>query len=129
MGVAYSDQDQYTRALECYEKAIILNRSLGNRKGEGANLSNIGNIHYFRGDLEEALSAYEEALEINREQEHIIGQATILGNLARIYIEMKMFPDATERLRESLEMFRSVGAQTQMKSIQELIEELGAEQE
>ncbi|MBT5368627.1 MAG: tetratricopeptide repeat protein [Nitrospinaceae bacterium] len=106
-----------------------MNRSLGNRKGEGANLSNIGNIHYFRGDLEEALSAYEEALEINREQEHIIGQATILGNLARIYIEMKMFPDATERLRESLEMFRSVGAQTQMKSIQELIEELGAEQE
>lgn len=129
MGVAYSGQDQFTRALECYEKAIILNRSLGNRKGEGANLSNIGNIHYFRGDLNEALAAYEEALEINREQEHVIGQATILGNMGRICIEMKLYQEAIQQLKESLEMFRSEGAQAQVESIQELIEEAVSAQE
>jgi tetratricopeptide (TPR) repeat protein len=129
MGIAYSAQDQYTRALEHYEKAIGLNRELGNRKGEGANLSNIGNIHCFRGDLEEARTVYEEALAINREEDHLIGQATILGNLGRIHIEQGLIEEAGERLNESQNIFRSVGAQEQLESIRELLDELNRSRE
>ena len=124
MGVAYSAQDQFTRAIEQFEKALEINQELGNRRGEGANLSNIGNIHYFRGDLPEAQSAYERALEINREEEHLIGQATILGNLGRIHLEQEEIDIAGECLRESQRIFRSTGAEGQLARIQEMLDEL-----
>ena len=110
--------------IEQFEKALAINQEMGNRRGEGATLSNIGNIHYFRGDLDEARVAYENALEINREQAHLIGQATILGNLGRIYLEGGEAGPARECLHESLDLFREAGAKNQVERIHEMLDDL-----
>ena len=82
-----------------------------------------------QGDLEEARTAYEEALAINREEDHLIGQATILGNLGRIHLEQGLLEEAGERLNESQRIFRLVGAQEQLVSVRELLDELDRSRE
>ncbi|MDA1000005.1 MAG: tetratricopeptide repeat protein [bacterium] len=124
MGIAYSGQDQFTRALEYYEQALALHRELGSDKGIAANLSNIGNIHYFRGDLAEAQSAYEAALGINRKEGHPIGQATTLGNLGRVFFERESYAQARVCLNEARDLFRGAGAEEQLANVRQVLEEV-----
>ena len=65
MGVAYSRTGRYDRALELYEEGLQIARTQENQRLQAAILSNIGNLHYFRGELRFALKHYEEARAIN----------------------------------------------------------------
>jgi tetratricopeptide (TPR) repeat protein len=63
IGIVYSRLRQNDRALEYFGRALVLRRRLGPATRLAAILSNIGDVHLERGDLEAALHAHQEALD------------------------------------------------------------------
>ena len=66
-GVAYADLGQVERAIDSYEQALAIAREIGDRRGEGADLGNLGNAYADLGQVERAIDSYEQALAIARE--------------------------------------------------------------
>ena len=67
LGLAYRDLGQVEKAIEYYEKALVIAREIGDRRGEGADLGNLGNAYRNLGQVEKAIEYYEQSLMIGRE--------------------------------------------------------------
>ena len=52
------------RAIESYEQALAIAREIGDRRGEGNRLANLGLLVKGQGDLARARQLWEQALEI-----------------------------------------------------------------
>ena len=53
--------------MEYYEEALTIAREIGDRRGEGADLSSLGIRYATLGETERAIEYYEQALAIARE--------------------------------------------------------------
>ncbi len=51
-------------SIKCYKEALEIHRELGDKRGEGSDLANIGVVYEDIGEYDKALKYYEEALEI-----------------------------------------------------------------
>ncbi|MHA1991604.1 MAG: tetratricopeptide repeat protein [Candidatus Hodarchaeales archaeon] len=106
------------RALSNYLDALVLFRSLNNKKGIGICYNNIGNIHRIRGDLKDANDAYLEAIEIGEdllskstdENKHglIIALASRYNNVGLLYTAIEQYEKAEEVLRKALDLDKQI---------------------
>ncbi len=71
-------------ALECFERALDLQRQLGNRRGEAIILGNLGCCYLETGRREDGRRAFEEAYSVNSEINNRRSMAIALTNLARL---------------------------------------------
>ena len=55
------------RAIELYEQALTIDREIGDRSGEAADLGNLGDGYAALGEMRRAIEFYEQALTILRE--------------------------------------------------------------
>ena len=69
------------QALEFYNKALQLNRSIGYKSGISANLGNIALIETVRGDLDTAHNHLLEAQSISENEGIVSGRYFLAGNL------------------------------------------------
>jgi tetratricopeptide (TPR) repeat protein len=60
IGRAYKQLGQYQKALEYHEKALAINKEIGDRNGEAAGYNNIGTIYYSIGQNQKALEYHEK---------------------------------------------------------------------
>ena len=58
---------QVERAIEYYQQALAISREIGDRRGEGKGLGNLGNAYYNLGQVGRAIVYYQQALWISRE--------------------------------------------------------------
>ena len=66
-------------------------------------LASLGQLRYFRGDLEQARQLYERALEVPPDTPFSLGdRALIADRLAITYIQLGQVPRALERFREAV---------------------------
>ena len=91
--LAYNQSD-YVSAQALYAECLEMQRQLGNRKGVGTMLDNLGNVAYEQGDYARARSLYEESLALQRELENQQGIASSLGNLGNVAHEEGDYPAA-----------------------------------
>lgn len=63
MGVVYSVQNNYRRALEHYLIALNIQNRIGDLRGKATNLNNLAGIYYFQGDLGKALRYNQQSLQ------------------------------------------------------------------
>jgi len=108
---AYSEKQQYERALEYFQRALKTTRK-GNPPDLSENasiLNRMGNLHYENGCLDEALRCYEEGLDV----EHIlyakndINLLVTIFNIARIYHNEDDLEYALEMYIKGLEIQRN----------------------
>jgi len=95
------------KAIEYYEKALVITRKIGNHKGEGADLNNLGNRYASLGDIYKAIKYYEDALIIAKKIGDRKGEGNRLSNLGNRYSDLgdahksiKYFGDAVVIARE-----------------------------
>ena len=69
------------KAIEYYEQALKIAQEIGDRRGEGADLGNLGNAYADLGETRKAIEYYEQALKIAREIGDRRGEGNGLGNL------------------------------------------------
>ena len=65
--LAYADLGETRKAIEYYEQALTISREIGDRRGEGADLGNLGLAYADLGETRKAIEYYEQALAIARE--------------------------------------------------------------
>jgi tetratricopeptide (TPR) repeat protein/DNA-binding SARP family transcriptional activator len=70
LGFAYHRSDQHRPAIDCYERAIGLNRALGERSDEATTLDHLGDTHVAVGAFEAAREVWNQALTILVELDH-----------------------------------------------------------
>ena len=80
-GIAYSDLGEVRRAIDFYEQALGIAREIGDRRGEGNDLGNLGNRYAALGQVARAIEYYEQALAIAKEIGDRRGEGAHLGNL------------------------------------------------
>ena len=77
------------RAIELHEQALTIDREIGDREGEAAALTGLGNAYVALGEVRRAIELHEQALTIDREIGDRGGEALGLINLAGAYTDAK----------------------------------------
>ena len=83
-GDAEAQKNAYPSALIIYSRVLEVARTIGDRRGEGRALQNVGNAHYFLRDYPRALQAFEQRLALEREggsEEGIAGALSGVGSV------------------------------------------------
>lgn len=84
LGVLYSGQGEYDRALELLEGNLAVLHGDSDPLGRANCLNNIGGVYYKQGDLEMALKRFQEALPLYTSISDTTGVLHILNNLGTI---------------------------------------------
>jgi len=112
LGLNYYTNNNYTKAIEAFSKALEIN----NKSVEAMN--NLGATSYMMGDLDKAILYFEKAIELNR------NYVEAYGNLAYAYLEKNDLSKAEEVLKEGLKYNPNAAS---LKEIYEKIRELKGE--
>jgi len=95
-------ESSYPLALEYYQQALTITRTLGDREGEGKILRNIGRVYLKEGQDSDALEYYQQALAINREIRDREGEGTILQEIGEQYSQLNQYSKALESYQQAL---------------------------
>src|SRR6266545_1775117 len=69
------------KALDMFNEALPISRTIGDRRGEAIRLNNIGEAYRLLGETRKALEKHNEALPITREVGDRRGEAGTLNNI------------------------------------------------
>jgi tetratricopeptide (TPR) repeat protein len=108
---AYQALSGTRKAIEFYERSLIIKKEIGDRQGVRTALNNLAKAYYSLGEISKAIEFYEQSLEIaqaigNRQDEGIA-----LGNLGLAYADLGETHKAIEFYEQCLEIVREVGDQ------------------
>jgi len=109
IGGALYDLSQYAIAVEYYEQALTISRSLGDKAGERRNLRNIGDAYSHLFQYAKALEHFEQALTISRSLGDKAGEGGDLSNIGYAYSHLSQYAKALEHLEQALTISRAVG--------------------
>lgn len=90
LGMCYGNMGEYTRAIQEYNKAMVM-------KPNSTLSSNIGMCYQRQGDAEKALDAFEYAVELDPEN------ANAYNNIATVYFADKNYETALEYAQKALD--------------------------
>jgi len=84
MGAVQSRQGNYEQARSFYDEALKISRDHGIKTIKAACLANIGNLHYFQGQLDQAHKAYTDSYQMLSQLGDPSGIASVQMNLGTI---------------------------------------------
>jgi tetratricopeptide (TPR) repeat protein len=110
LGLWYVNHGDRIEALQYYERALILRREVGDKRGEAQLLNNIGKVYRALGDHVKALQYYERALILRREVGDKGGEGVTLNNIGKVYEDnLHQYDKALEYYTKSLALKHEVG--------------------
>jgi predicted ATPase len=92
-----------------FEEALVLNRQVGSRLGEGVVLGNLGGLDCELGRLEEARVHFEAALAIHREVNDRLYEGVALANLGTLHRIQGRMEEARAHFEAALAIRREIG--------------------
>jgi tetratricopeptide (TPR) repeat protein len=98
----------FRKAVECYERALVIARERGNARGEASHLGNLGNA-WRHLDAARAVGYLEQARDLARETGDRRTEAFHLANLGEAYHALDRPGEAQRCWREALAVFDSYG--------------------
>jgi tetratricopeptide (TPR) repeat protein len=96
--------EEYGRATELFEEAIVVGREAG--KDAAGSIGNLGFTALLQGDYARAAALSEEAVVLFRQRRHTSGVCVALGNLAEGELGLGQREAAQLHLAEALEIAR-----------------------
>jgi tetratricopeptide (TPR) repeat protein len=108
-GLQLSRQGKYKEALELYEKALVICREIGEKKGEGTILDNIGLVYRNLGQYQKALDIFQQSLTIRKQVGDKAGEGTTLNNIGLVYRSLGQYQKALDFYQQSLAIGKQVG--------------------
>lgn len=85
VGYLFNNKGILDSAVEYYQKAADIMKTLGDKNGVAATLNNIGYVYKSQGDILSALDNYHQSLRIYESINDSTGIANAINNLAIIY--------------------------------------------
>ncbi|WP_394793811.1 ATP-binding protein [Armatimonas sp.] len=102
-------QNDYDVAESYNRQSLEIRREIGDKKGIGGSLNNLGNAAFFQGDHDTARAFHEESLAIKREIGDQSGISISLNNLGNIAHQQGDFAAAKLFHEESLAIKQTLG--------------------
>ncbi len=109
MGTLYSFSGKTAEAIKCFQKAIELERIIGDKGTLAYALTNLGQVYINIGEFQAALKCHEEALQFRRDVEDVAGEARSLSNVAGVFFRLGEFQHALTYSLEALPLRRKAG--------------------
>lgn len=104
IGMVYSKQNNYHKALEYYQQSLALQRELGVTGSRlGISLVNMADSNQEIGDYENALQFAHQALSQFETDPHFVGEAHALLQIASVYSHTSRFEEASQYFQRALE--------------------------
>jgi CHAT domain-containing protein/Flp pilus assembly protein TadD len=107
LGDVYFDLGQYNEALNYYQQALRIRKSVGDRIGSLRTLNNLGRVKVITGNLKEAEQFYQQALS----EANGIGarrlQINTLNNLGLAYLKTKAVSKGLDSFQQALSLTKS----------------------
>ncbi|NWG17994.1 MAG: tetratricopeptide repeat protein [Chloroflexi bacterium] len=119
LGDAYREQRQYMPAIDHLERALAIARETGDKRGEAINLGRLGDTCRDQGQLEAAVAHHEEALDVCRQMDDKRGEGYMLFDLGLDYLALGQPAQAVAYLRAARGIFEALGADHQIRKIDE----------
>jgi tetratricopeptide (TPR) repeat protein len=95
-------------SIEFYEQQLQIARETGDRRGEGATLSNLGNAYYSLGETHRAIEFYEQDLAISRETGNRRNEGDALWNMALALDRLEDRVQAITRAEAALVIYEQI---------------------
>jgi len=108
-GIMLHSVGDYDTALRYLEQSLVILQQIGDRKGEGATLNNISQIHKVRGDYDIALRYLEQSLAISQQIGDRKVEGVNLNNISQIYDAKGDYDTALRYLEQSLAIQQQIG--------------------
>ena len=109
LGEIAQARSDHVGALDAYEEALSLYRTVGNILGEAHCIRGLGGIAQARSDHERAREAYEEALPLYRKVGDVRGEANCIAGFGNIALVRSDHAGARRAFEEALPLYRTVG--------------------
>lgn len=108
IGQVYDDQDNFSKAIDYYLKALITYQSIKDKTQQNlfemaVILHNIGFAYYNKGNYDEAKNHYFQSLKIARENNFSNHAAFDANKIGDIYLDQKNYPEALKLYEEGLQ--------------------------
>ncbi|MGH9364238.1 MAG: tetratricopeptide repeat protein, partial [Thermoanaerobaculia bacterium] len=108
-GPPFMRTGQAQKALKYYEEALSIQRSIHDRTGEAATLTNLGLAYYTLGENKKALDYLTRALPLSRAAGDRRREADILHGMAMSWYVTGDYQKALDLLNASLPLRRAIG--------------------
>ncbi|PID50351.1 MAG: hypothetical protein CR991_01850 [Proteobacteria bacterium] len=108
-GQLHHSLGHYEQALACYQEALVIQKTIGDKKGEGTTLNNLATTTYARGDYNTALEYLQQSLAITQAIGDKKGEGTTLNNISQIFKARGDYDTALEYLQQSLAITQAIG--------------------
>ncbi|ARV57544.1 hypothetical protein BZZ01_01845 [Nostocales cyanobacterium HT-58-2] len=115
-GVDQYDSGQFHKALEIYQKALVIYQENRDKEGISNTLNSLGAVSKELGQYPQALKYYQQALAISREvnvdkknnKETQETTALIINNIGLVYQSLGQYSQALEYYQKSLRMMQNI---------------------
>ena len=108
LGIIYENQSAYDKALECYQRSLVIVMKINDTLKLAKSLGNIGNLYETVHNYPKALEYSRKALQLTEKLKNISGRATCLGNIGVVYADMKQYDSALSFYNQALKLFEDV---------------------
>jgi tetratricopeptide (TPR) repeat protein len=98
----YTDQDQFDKAINTLDKALLIAREMGAWNWQIRLLKQIGDIYFNMGELPQSLDAFEHALEVAERVQDRSQQVNLLGHISELKAGLEDFEGALAAANRSL---------------------------
>lgn len=103
LGVVFSEQNNYARALEYYFKALKLYKADKQEYIEAALYNNIGVVYKSHEEYDKALTYFEKALALQQKLKDRFSSST-MANIGNVYLEKGQYDKALNYYNDALSM-------------------------
>jgi signal transduction histidine kinase len=108
IGIVYSLQGKYARAMENFIKALRGYEELGDKVNTANSLNNLGNVTMSEGRYTEALEYYFKSLRMYEELGNKAHIASSLHNIGIVYSEQQKYSEALQSFFNVLRMYEEL---------------------
>jgi len=109
LGLMFSRLGEYHRAIEFHERALVIDRALGDRLGENQDLGNLGSAYFGLGEYPRAIEYNQQQLKISREIGDRLGEKGALNGMGIAYDSLGEYRRAIEFHERALVIDRALG--------------------
>jgi tetratricopeptide (TPR) repeat protein len=106
--VKYTFRKDFEGAIKDFNTAIAICKETGDRKRMASCITNIGVVHWQKGELPQALEKYKEGLAIQLEIKDTLGSGGTYVNMGNVYLYQSDFPHALESYQQAEKAFEQL---------------------
>ena len=96
------------KAIEYYEQALKISKEIGDKRGDGNSLGNLGLAYSQLGETRKAIEYHEQALKVSKEIRYRRSEGADLGSLGNAYRNLGESRKAIEYCEEAIKIAKEM---------------------